>query len=307
MSDSRGSANAEQRFSALLSSAAQGRTEYDRRLLKVAPKLELDRVDQPEYLLVGTSYLAGLQHAAALRLLADPRVSFAAEVQLRVLLEFLALVAFVLGKETDNPIGTPRQRAICLSLARAREEFQMVSNAATLGKMTKDQTAVVGERVSTYTSLHDDEGCPFTDDVRAWPCEDADGGPCLHRSQWPCRQNPPRPRTIVQSTTNRLADRLKREWLPDLYITSSMMIHLGLLDRLTAQPGAVDIPREASYRERAGRLAMGLTLYGRALGWILEWYSVVDAQDFGVWWSRLYDHDTMKAAMAGELDKAVTG
>jgi hypothetical protein len=286
----------------LLKLAAQARTEYDDRLLKVAPKLELDRVDLPEYLLVGTSYLAGLQHAAELRLLADRRVSFAAEVQLRVLLEFLALVAFVLGKETDDPVGTPRQRAICLSLARSREEFQMVNAAAALGKTSKDQVAVVAERVSIYSRLHDEDGCPYVEDVKLWGCREGDGQPCLHRSQWPCRQDPPRPRTIVQSTTNRLAVRLKRHGLPDLYMTSSMMIHLGLLDRLTAMPGAVDIPRDANYRERAGRLAMGLTLYGRALGWILELYSADSAKELGAWFGRLCDHPTMKAAMVGELD-----
>ena len=113
-----------------------GRTEYDRRLLKVALEGAWTRVDQPlKYLLVRHIVPAGLSTLRSLKkelLRGDPFESHsAAEVPRGCCFgEFLALRCLRPSlREADNPIGTPRQRAICLSLARApgRGHFQMVS------------------------------------------------------------------------------------------------------------------------------------------------------------------------------------
>src|SRR5215510_3049627 len=106
----------EQRFAALLTIAGQARTHFDDALLRLAGDQPLSRTDLPDYLLIGMSYLASYQNQALLWCLAKPETSYGAEILARGLLEFLAQTAFVLGKETDSPIGTPEQRAACVSL-----------------------------------------------------------------------------------------------------------------------------------------------------------------------------------------------
>ena len=48
----------------------------------------------------------------------------------------MAQIAFILGHETDHPLGTYQQRATCLALARAREEHEAMTQAE-LAKLTK--------------------------------------------------------------------------------------------------------------------------------------------------------------------------
>src|SRR5205085_2674244 len=125
----------EARFREVLVEAGRLRGRFDARLDELSGKKALAREDLPEHLLIGLSYLASAQHRAILLLLSEAWTSYAAEIQSRGLLEFLAHIAFVLGKETDSPVGTARQRATCLSLARAREEYQMMKAAAGAGKV----------------------------------------------------------------------------------------------------------------------------------------------------------------------------
>ncbi len=197
-------------FRHLLVEAGRLRTLFDEKLLGVASQKHLDRADLPEYLLITLSYLASVQHRGALLLLSDAQASYGAEIQTRGLLEFLAHVAFVLGKETDAPVGTARRRAICLSLARAREEFQMMEEAEASGKVAPLQAAGAKERVDLYSKLHEAEGCPWVAQA-SWTCL-VDGKPCRHHSEWPCKHPKARPRTLVCPTIDRLAERLQRPW-----------------------------------------------------------------------------------------------
>jgi len=127
----------DQRFAVLLTIAGQARSYFDDALIRVASSEHLSRTDLPDYLLIGMSYLASYQNQALLWCLAKPEASYGAEILARGLLEFLAQTAFVLGKETDSPIGTPEQRAACVSLARAREEYKILYEARDAGAVDR--------------------------------------------------------------------------------------------------------------------------------------------------------------------------
>ncbi len=291
----------EAEFRLLLVAAGKSRTLFDDQLMALAGQKNLDRQDLPEYLLISLSYLASVQHRSALLLLSDATASYGAEIQCRGLLEFLAHIAFVLGKETDTPVGSPRQRAICLSLARAREEFQVIDSAETSGKVPKGRAAGAKERVDIYTKLHDDEGCPWTPEA-SWPCA-IGGRPCRHHSEWPCKHAKARPRTLVRPTIELLADRLKRPWLLDLYVTSSLLAHQALIDRIVhANADGVDLPAPATYRYRALILSAALTAYGQGLGWILETYSPAASNALGEEWDQIYSVPGFDDAINGRWD-----
>src|SRR5712664_1604176 len=94
----------EGRFRQLLVEAGKQRGRFDRRLESVDGQKSLSRDELPEHLLIG-SFPPGQYPAPSnsAPLLGDALTSYAAEIQSRGLLEFLAHVAFVLGKETDAP------------------------------------------------------------------------------------------------------------------------------------------------------------------------------------------------------------
>lgn len=290
-------------FHKVLVVAGQGRAEFDRRLLAAAGERPLSRDELPDFLLIGLSYLASVTNRAVLRLLADANTAYAAEIQARGLLESLAQVAFVLGKETDEPVGTARQRAICVSLARAREEYFWLIASEDEGKVGRGISARALERVWLYLDMHSTEGCPWASGA-SWPCLDAKGEHCRHRSQWPCRhKSDPRPRSTVRYTLERLSSRIPRlAWLSELYTTSSLLAHQQLLDRIFRPRDGIDLPGPASYEYRAGILAMALSAYGQTLGWILETYSPKASSELEAWWAKIYKLPEYERAMQGTLD-----
>lgn len=291
----------ELRFHELLVEAGTLRGLFDEQLEKAAGQKDLDRSDLPEHLLIGLSYLASIQHRAILLLLSQAWTSYAAEIQARGLLEFLAHVAFMLGKETDSPVGTVRQRAICLSLARSREEYQVLKAAEDAGKLEAGRAALALERVRLYEGLHRTEGCSWG--PGPWPCL-VEGKACKHRAQWPCRNTvEPRAQAMVRYTIELLGDRLKRTGLLDLYVTSSLLAHQSLLDRIFQSVGNRDLPSPAPYRYRATILAAALTAYGQGLGWILEFYSPEAARELGNAWNLIYQEPAFKEAASGAWDK----
>jgi hypothetical protein len=285
--------------------AARARAEYDRRLLSAADEHLLDRLDLPEYLLVELSYQADLEYSSAVHLLQHPRLSFGAEMHLRGLLEFVAYVSFVLGKETDLPVGTARQRAVCLSVARARMGCNLMAEACAEGKVAVKLVLTAFERVEKYEELHATEGCPFIEDKARWPCEDEQGRPCHHRQQWPCRHSKrPHPYNMVPGILDVLGKRLGTVWLHDLYKTSSQRIHQGLTDRIvSASADGVGLPGgPARFNLRAGFLQAAIELYGLGLGWILETYSAPEAAELGRWFKATHDHPDLAAAFSGRFD-----
>ena len=96
-------------FQALRIAAGQLRDQYEMHLAKATAHLRrknLGRLDPPERLLGELIHTADLQYAAALVLVTNPTISDATELNLRTLLEAVAQVAFVLGKNTRRRLGT---------------------------------------------------------------------------------------------------------------------------------------------------------------------------------------------------------
>jgi hypothetical protein len=107
----------------------------------------------------------------------------------------------------------------------------------------------------------------------------------------------------VRYTLELLGSRIRRlVWLPELYTTSSLLTHQQLLDRIFNPRNGIDLPGSADYRYRAGILAMALSAYGQALGWILETYSPAAAGDLEYWWSNIYKMPEYERAITGGLD-----
>jgi len=292
----------DQRFAVLLTIAGQARSYFDDALIRVASSEHLSRTDLPDYLLIGMSYLASYQNQALLWCLAKPEASYGAEILARGLLEFLAQTAFVLGKETDSPIGTPEQRAACVSLARAREEYKILYEARDAGAVDRPAGNAL-ERVWMYLDLHEQLGCPGR--TTPWLCLGDDGKTCRHKSQWPCfHESDPRPRVTVRHTLERLALRLNRPWLLHLYITSSLISHQQMIDRIVhwAEGQDLDLPGPPSYQYRAIVLSASVGAYGQALGWILESHSIEESRKLEPYFAVLYQMPDWQSVASGAWD-----
>jgi hypothetical protein len=292
----------ESRFATLLQIAGTARSQFDEALMRAVGDDMLARTDLPEHLLISMSYLASYQNKALLWCLANPEASYGAEILARGLLEFLAQTAFVLGKETDHPVGTAQQRATCVSLARAREEYAVLSDAVAGGVIDRDLTPA-RDRVNAFQEMHDRLGCPAR--VDPWPCTVEGGRPCRHKSQWPCfHVTEPRPRSTVRYTLELLAQRLRRRWLLDLYVTSSLISHQQMIDRiLWWRPGEeVDLPGPPPYQYRATILSASIGAYGQALGWILETHSPEEAKRLEPYFGALYQISDWQAVASGAWD-----
>jgi hypothetical protein len=108
---------------------------------------------------------------------------------------------------------------------------------------------------------------------------------------------------MVRYTIDLLSRRLKRAGLLDLYITSSLLAHQELLDRIFQPVGDRDIPSPATYRYRAIILATALSAYGQGLGWILEFHSADAAKELSGAWNQIYQRPTFAEAVSGSWDR----
>ena len=111
----------EREFRDLLDHAMGTGELFDRLLIASRNNTPLDRDDTPASLLFEILHLTRLQFDAMCHDLSHPFLAHAAATHLRPVLEGTGYIAFMLGHETDNPIGTSAQRATCLALARSRE------------------------------------------------------------------------------------------------------------------------------------------------------------------------------------------
>ena len=293
----------EQRFKAIVQLASRVRVEYDKRLIPITGMADLERTQLPDYLFTELGYLADAEYTTAITLLLAPRLSFSAELHLRPLLEFVAYVSFVLGKETDHPVGTIEQRATCLALTRSREGCDLMSLACAEGMVSVEQVLGAYERVRAYEDLHERIGCPYINDRAAWPCENEKCLPCRHLFNWPCHHpKMPQARKLTKATLYELVRRLNQHWLVDLYQTSSMRIHLGLIDRIVTSVDGRDILGKARFDLRAGFLQSAIQLYALGLGWTLEFYSRDASRSLSQWLQLVYAHPDLREAMNGTFD-----
>ena len=291
----------ERRFHALVDQAEQIEALFDR-LLQVSGNDELQsRVDMPGGLLFELVYLSRLQLDAVCHDLRHPWMSHAAATHLRPLLEGMALVAFVLGHETDHPVGTSEQRAVCVSLARVREESEAM-NAAQRDHVPEGNFAEHQERIKILEEMHRRIGCPYIEEPREWPCRKPDGKVCDHRSAWPCRTQPPTARKLTSTTTRQLSQRMKFPFR-EIEQTSSLVLHMMLADRLwrdTGQGTNEFVP--ASYLMRASTLALALSAAGATLTWVIETLSPAAAVVLRKYMTDFWDLPDMKEIGTGAWD-----
>ena len=264
----------EARFGVLILHAHDLGRAFDELLNRSGNTEPVARDDLPAALLFELMHLTRLQFDALCHDLSDAWLSHAAPTHLRPVLEGLGHIAFVLGHETDHPVGSAAQRAACLALARVREEHQaMVSahpDSVPVGNLHEGPN-----RIAFFEDLHARLACPYPDNVRDWPCKEADGRACSHRETWPCRQTTAAPRRLTTPTLRRLTHKLSFQFR-DLEQASSLVLHLSLVDRMMVDAGpGTNALVSAPYAMRASTLAMGLSAYGQALVWVME---TVDAR-----------------------------
>jgi hypothetical protein len=269
MSTTRPSNDHEARFHALVDYAEQLSGGVDALLIASGHHEPLVRDDMPNGLLFELDYLCRVQFDATLHDLRHPWLSHAAPTHLRPLLEGLAQIAFILGHETGHPVGTAQQRAICLGLARVREEDEAM-------KAARPETVPVGniqeseQRVAIFEEMHQRIGCAYAKDVHVWKCRQADGAPCDHRSMWPCRITPAQPRKLTSPTMRELSKRMNFHFR-DVEVASSLVLHMLLADRLWVDTGhGTNAFANAKYVMRASTLALAVSTYGVSIAFILD-------------------------------------
>jgi hypothetical protein len=263
----------EARFHALIDYAQEISVGFDSLLISTGNDQPQARDDMPNALLFELEYLCRVQFDAACHDLKDPWLSHAAPTHLRPLLEGMAQIAFILGHETEHPIGTSQQRATCLGLARVREERDAMASANPDG-VPEGNVKETQERVDIFEDMHQRAGCPYAEDVRDWPCRNDDGKPCDHRSAWPCKTKPAAARRLTTPTIRRLTKRMDFRFR-DIEVASSLVLHMLLADRLWVDTGqGTNAFAAAQYGMRASTLALALSSYGVSLGWVMDTLSL---------------------------------
>ena len=150
------------RFHALIAYAEAISEGFDRLLVASGNDQLQARDDMPNALLFELEYLCRVQFEATCHDLRHPWLSHAAATHLRPLLEGMAQIAFILGHETEDPVGTSHQRAICLALARVREEHAAMAAAHPDG-VPEGNLKESLERVAIFDDLHQRVGLPVSD------------------------------------------------------------------------------------------------------------------------------------------------
>ncbi len=293
----------EQRFGTLVIHAVEMGHLYDHLVQSRGHNQPVARHDMPSALLTEILHLTRLQFEALCHDLLDPWLSHAASTHLRPVLEGMAQLGFILGHETTTPVGTSRQRAACLALARARESHRAMVAASP--RSVPDGNVEEGSRqVRAFEQLHEIVGCPYVDDPAAWPCREAHGGPCRHRELWPCKRiTNPAPRLLSSPTLLRLSKTMSFPFT-DLEQASSLVIHQSLIDRMmSATSDGTNALRNATYKERALTLAMALSAYGGSLGWVMETMDMPAAGALGRYASDTWRRDDLAEIMRDEWDK----
>jgi hypothetical protein len=82
---------------------------------------------------------------------------------------------------------------------------------------------------------------------------------------------------------------------------SSLVLHLSLVDRMLYDTGqGTNAFRNATYKERALTLGMGLSAYGGSLGWVMETIDMPAAGVLGRYVSDMRKRPGLAAIIADE-------
>jgi hypothetical protein len=125
---------------------------------KVGPTL----VRADEYPLVVLHKLettARVEYLAGLTLIADPSLAYASAGHARALVEFMAHVLWIVGRDGTNPRGSPRSRAICLEWTAVAELWAKVHSRSPEWGGTPDTRREITEARDRIAALHKTAGC----------------------------------------------------------------------------------------------------------------------------------------------------
>ena len=295
----------ERRFLALVVYAVDFGATFDRLLIASGNNEPQARDDMPSALLFELAHLSRLQFDATCHDPTDGWLSHAAPTHLRPLLEGMGQIAFILGHETDHPVGSSQQRATCLGLARVREEHQAMS-AADPNNVPFGTVEEGRKRVRIFEEMHERIGCPYPSDAREWPCHKDDGTPCDHRSAWPCRTEPAAPRKLTTPTMRRLSERMSFRFR-DLEQASSLVLDMSLVDRLMVDTGrGTNAFAAASYGTRASTLAMALSAVGPSLVWVMDYFDAAGADALKSYMRSMWAKPDMQEISAGVWDRSAS-
>jgi hypothetical protein len=193
---------------------------------------------------------ARVQFMAGISLLRHPELAYAAESQLRGLLEYQALVGWIVGKGLHKTNGDPRCRAICIEIVRDETMIQ-VARVSRSRWRPKGHIESLTRRLHSHQKLRDRHGCR---------CAGAFN-----------------PTNVIK----RLADAgAIHQQTPERWRLTSQLVHQGLSDRVLQQAGGRVGFTPAPHSYRAGILVWLVRAYAVTARWILELDNAAAASEF---------------------------
>jgi hypothetical protein len=212
---------------------------------------ELRGDDFPLVTLHRLEIMARVHYLAVLTLLRRHDLAYAAEDEVRPLLEFLASTAWITGK-VSQPAHTPRCRAICLEIGMAKEVLAKLVAAPDKHLASVESRRAMQQRLDSLRDTHGRRGCT-------------------------CHARTSNSTKMVLRDIAKLAPPF--DVFPWLYDALSLGLHLSMYDRMIQPiaPGVSDfVPATDSHRARI--LSWALLSYGSGLIQILETRSQQAAQ-----------------------------
>lgn len=251
--------------------------KFDQLKSQLGPLL-LKYNDFPLVTLHKLEVMARIHLRSGLRLVRDPVVAHGAEIHVRALVEFMAHVAWVCGKDILQPSGTASCRAICLEIGMAQRQAALSKAIPVRYHLGKRTAASSTRRLKALVGLRVRSGCA-------------------------CR---PRTAAAVSGTLKSVA-KLAPETMdiyPWLYETASLAVHQQLYDRLLKQvgPGITDFVA-ADTQHRASLFTWLVHPYGVATIQILELQSVDVAIQYQAAVGRTLSQAVIRTALDGGFDK----
>jgi len=223
--------------------------------------------------------LARVQYKAGVALLRDRDLTYAAEVHVRGLLEFLGHVTYVTGYDSEEAVGSARRRALCVEVGMAKGEFNLLHHRLSERSIPQPDAAraQAKEALEALRELHHDEGCG---------CRGRDDG-------------------STEPMLKRLAANggAPFDTLLSLYSSSSLFIHQAFFRRLLEEvaPGVSDyVP--ATNKHRASLLSWLVMPYELAISEILRTDSAEASDQFHQEALDIFRLPVYQAALRGELD-----
>jgi hypothetical protein len=215
---------------------------------------------------------ARIQFRAGVSLLRHAELAYAAECQLRGLLDYQALVGWIVGKSMPKGSGDPGCRAICIEIQRDRTMIR-AAQASRVHWLPKGHIEALTRRMQSHQKILVRHGCRCAGSF---------------------------------NTTNvlkRLTDAgAVHKQTPERWRLTSQLVHQGLSDRVLKQVGGTVgfTPAPPSYR--AGILIWLVRAYAITARWIVELDDPLAASEFNTALVTSIEKEDLGRALDGAYD-----